>query len=301
MEFLKGNFLLKDNIYICEVRDKITKKTAIFYKDKPFPGYKIDDSKATLLKKGDNNYLASKFKNFVGYNKNILEIGCGTGQLSIYFSIGNNNRVVALDAAHDSLILAANFIKKNNIKNINLINADIFEDNLKENYFDFIWTNGVLHHTKNPKKAFELSLKLLKTEGYILIGLYNRYGRIRTILRKYYSKLFGKKILKFLDPTIKNLKENEPELIDSWIKDHYEHPVESLHTIDEVLNWFDMNNVEFISSIPKCSFNIDNDFDLFKKQDRGNIFSRIVNQIMTIFNYIGDDGGLFIMIGRKNE
>ena len=36
------------------------------------------------------------------------------------------------------------------------------------------------------------------------------------------------------------------------MQDQYLHPVESLHTIDEVLNWFKLNNIEYISSIPSC-------------------------------------------------
>ena len=41
--------------------------------------------------------------------------------------------------------------------------------------------------------------------------------------------------------------------IKSWIRDQYEHPVESLHTLDEVLTWFKKNNIEFINSIPSCN------------------------------------------------
>ena len=38
----------------------------------------------------------------------------------------------------------------------NTLNSDIFNDVLADDYFDFIWCNGVLHHTKNPYKAFEI-------------------------------------------------------------------------------------------------------------------------------------------------
>ena len=86
----------------------------------------------------------------------ILEVGCGTGQLSIYFSIGTNNEVVGLDPTIESLVLAKNFSEKNNISNIKLVNADIFDDVLNDNYFDFIWCNGVLHHTKDPYGAFKI-------------------------------------------------------------------------------------------------------------------------------------------------
>ena len=87
----------------------------------------------------------------------------------------------------------------------------------------------------------------------------------------------------------------------AWIRDQYIHPVESLHTIDEVLHWFKNNNIEYVNSVPSCDFN-DNDFqDLFKKQSLGNHYSRIMNQISMIFTGLGSDGGLFILIGKKKS
>ena len=134
----------------------------------------------------------------------------------------------------------------------------------------------------------------------MLIGLYNKIGRIRTIFRKYLYKIFGEVILNLLDPTLRNLKENSDER-KSWIRDQYTHPIESLHSLDEVLQWFDKNNIEFISSIPSCNVDEDEDDDLFNKKSRGNFFSRIINQISMIFNSLGSDGGLFIVIGKKNN
>ena len=263
----------------------------------PFPNYKSNDNKFTILEKGNKNDLTSKFKKFVGFNKNILEVGCGTGQLSNYFAIGTNNTVVGLDPTIESVELASKFSKKNNINNIEYVNADIFDDVLNDNFFDFIWCNGVLHHTKNPYRAFEILIKSLKKEGYVLIGLYNKIGRIRTIIRKYLYKVFGKKLLIFMDPTLRNLK-SSPEEQEAWIRDQYMHPIEKLHTLDEVLKWFDNNNIDFISSIPSCDF--DEDYkDLFKKKTKGDLYSRLVNQIFMIFNKLGSDGGLFIVIGQK--
>ena len=193
-------------------------------------------------------------KDFIGYNKEVLEVGCGTGQLAIYFALGTNNNVVGLDPTIESLKLANDFSKKNNIENINFINADIFDDVLTDEFFDFIWCNGVLHHTKDPYEAFKILAKSLKREGYVLVGLYNKIGRIKTIFRKYIYKVFGIKILNTFDPTLRNMKKDK-DAKKAWIRDQYTHPIESLHTLDNVLNWFDKNDIEFINSIPSCNFN----------------------------------------------
>ena len=181
------------------------------------------------------------------------------------------------------------------------MNADIFDDVLSKNYFDFIWCNGVLHHTKNPYKAFEITVQSLKNNGYILVGLYYKIGRVRTLVRKYLSKIFGIKFLELFDPTLKDLKLSEKEK-KSWINDQYFHPIESLHTLDEVLDWFKKNDIEYINSIPSCDFeNFQNYENIFKKKPKGDIHSRLFNQISMIFNKLGSDGGLFVVIGKKNE
>tara|TARA_B100000795_G_C22719430_1_gene406802 strand:- start:74 stop:979 length:906 start_codon:yes stop_codon:yes gene_type:complete len=298
-DFLKKKFSFKDGIVSFEIEDMSTKKVTDFYKESPFPNYKDTDNKSTILTKGNKNLLAAQFKKFVGYRKNVLEVGCGTGQLSIYFSIGSNNNIVGLDPTIESLILANNFCKKNEINNAKFVNADIFDDVLKDDFFDFIWCNGVLHHTKDPYGAFEILIKSLKQEGYVLIGLYNKIGRTRTIIRKYLYKIFGKKFLIIFDPTLRNLKGNY-EQQNAWIRDQYIHPIESLHTLDQVQYWFKKNNISFISSIPSSDFNYDYS-DIFKKKLTGSYFSRLINQITMIFNTLGSDGGLFIVIGKKNR
>ena len=296
--FLKKKTFLKDNIASFDIGLQDTKRVTEFYKESPFPNYKVSDNKSTILDKGNNNPLTFQFKKFIGFNKNILEVGCGTGQLSIYFAIGSNNNIVGLDSTKESLKLAKDFASKNNISNLYLVNADIFSDVLKDEVFDFVWCNGVLHHTKNPYQGFKIIIKSLKKDGYILVGLYNKIGRIRTLLRKYIYKIFGKKFLILLDPTLKNLK-NDADEQNSWIRDQYLHPIESLHTLDEVIKWFNQNNIEFISSIPFCDFDIDGVNDIFIKKGKGTFFSRLFNQFTMIFNKLGSDGGLFVVIGKK--
>jgi len=296
--FLKKKYQNIDGILSFEIKDSETNKVTNFYKETPFPNYKENDDKQTILEKGNKNFLANQFKKFIGHKKNVLEVGCGTGQLSIFFSIGANNNIVGLDPTIESLKLAKNFSDKNNITNIKFVNADIFDDVLSDNYFDLIWCNGVLHHTKDPYGAFEILVKSLKKEGYLLIGLYNKIGRVRTIFRKYIFKVFGRKILDKIDPTLRNLKLDENEK-NAWIRDQYSHPIESLHSIDEVLNWFDKNNITFISSIPSTDFDY-NYNDIFKKKSPGTFFSRMLNQISMIFNSLGSDGGLFVLIGKKH-
>ena len=96
-EYIKKPFKEKNGIFSLAIKDNETKKVTDFYKITPFPNYKENDDKQTILDKGNKNILAQKFKNFIFFKKKILEVGCGTGQLSIYFSIGTNNQIVGFD------------------------------------------------------------------------------------------------------------------------------------------------------------------------------------------------------------
>ena len=56
--FLKKNLANIEGILCNEIRDLETKKVTEFYKETPFPNYKDDDDKNSILKKGDKNFLA---------------------------------------------------------------------------------------------------------------------------------------------------------------------------------------------------------------------------------------------------
>ena len=298
----KKKYKIIDGIYSFEISSLSTNLVKDFYYDKPFPSYSIDDNKYSISEKGNTNFLSKNFKKLIGHNKNVLEVGSGTCQLSLYLSIGSNNNIFALDGALNSLILGRKFADQNNINNVYFINADLFDDIFPDNFFDFIWCSGVLHHTKNPYDGFVKLVKNLKKNGIILVGLYNRFGRIRTIFRKYFYKMLGKKFIFLFDPYLRKLKKESNknlEKINAWISDQYEHPIESLHTYKECIEWFDKNNIEFINSIPNLDDDLSEDFDLFVKKVKPNIISRFFLQFMMPFSSYGSEGGLFIMIGRK--
>ena len=291
---------LKDGIISFDLKDKTTKSVTQFYEIEPFPNYSSDENKRSLLDKGDNNYLSKKLKEFIGFNKSFIEIGSGTSQLSNYLATGTNNKIYAFDPTEPALRLGYNFASENNINNVTFINADIFDDVLEDEIFDFVWCSGVLHHTKDPFSGFKIIQKSLKTNGYILIGLYNRYGRFRTFVRQFLYKIFGRKLIMLMDPYLRSLdKRISQRKINSWIRDQYEHPVEQSHTFDEVLKWFDDHGIEFINSIPSIGGDENNLYFKQSSSGRGNAISRILSQIKMIFGKLGGEGGLFIMIGRK--
>jgi SAM-dependent methyltransferase len=168
----------------------------------------------------------------------------------------------------------------------------------KKKSFDFIYCSGVLHHTSAPKEGFKQLVSLLKDDGCIVIGLYNFYGRFWTKLKAIIFKLnIFKKNAFLLDDKLKEFKRGSKKY-NSWFNDQFNHPLESVHTFDEVLLWFKECNIELIFSLPSTTFFDEINFN--SRQDKSNFIIRTFKQIFMLFNIWGKEGGLFIFVGKKN-
>ena len=273
--------------------NSLTKIQSDFYNDVKFPNYDDVEDFASLLDKSRKSIFVKKLDDEILMGSNILEAGCGTGQMSIVLS-RYARTIYGIDLSKGSLIEAKQFINSNDIKSVHLFRMNIFKLFFEENTFDVIISNGVLHHTYNPKLAFSKLVRVLKPRGIIVIGLYHRYGRIIQKIRQSLIKNFGDSF-KFLDKRFREKISNKKKY--AWFLDQYKNPSETTHTYHEVLNWFKVENIEFLSSIP-FDFNPEN--KLFQKREAKNRFEIFLNEISLAFNLKQiSDGGFFVMIGKK--
>jgi len=83
----------------------------------------------------------------------------------------------------------------------------------------------------------------------------------------------------------------------AWFRDQYEHPVERKHSIDEVISWFERNDILFLGSVPSLAGNSPSIREM--NGYNGFFFKRILTQIQMLFSNLGAEGGLFIMVGQK--
>ena len=274
--------------------NSLTKIQSDFYNDVKFPNYDNVEGFGSLLDKSRRNIFVKKLDDEIPMGSNILEAGCGTGQLSIALS-RYARQIYGIDLSKGSLIEAKQFINSNDIKSVHLFRMNIFKLFFEENTFDVIISNGVLHHTYNPKLAFSKLVRVLKPGGIIVIGLYHRYGRIIQKIRQSLIKNFGDSF-KFLDKRFREKISDKKKY--AWFLDQYKNPSETTHTYLEVLNWFKVENIEFLSSIP-FDFNPEN--KLFQKREAKNRFEIFLNEISLAFNLnqIYQEGSFFVMIGKK--
>ena len=273
--------------------NSLTKIQSDFYNDVKFPNYEDVEDFGSLLDKSRRSIFVKKLDDEIPMGSNILEAGCGTGQLGIALS-RYARQIYGIDLSKGSLIEAKQFINSNDIKSVHLFRMNIFKLFFEENTFDVIISNGVLHHTYNPKLAFSKLVRVLKPGGIIVIGLYHRYGRIIQKIRQSLIKNFGDSF-KFLDKRFREKISDKKKY--AWFLDQYKNPSETTHTYLEVLNWFKVENIEFLSSIP-FDFNPEN--KLFQKREAKNRFEIFLNEISLAFNLRQiSEGGFFVMIGKK--
>jgi SAM-dependent methyltransferase len=133
----------------------------------------------------------------------VLEAGCGTGQLSNFLGIRAERTVYGTDICLNSLKLGQAFKEKNHLDNVTFLQMNLFKPVFKPETFDIIVSNGVLHHTGDPFLGFQTLSRLVKKGGYIVIGLYNKYGRLTTDFRRFIFKIFPNRF-QFLDPRLKD-------------------------------------------------------------------------------------------------
>jgi len=299
---IKIEKLSEENILRVGLKAKSAELIETFYEKMPFPNFDGFETIDDIHAKVRENKFTSSLKKSVGWGKKIIEVGSGTSQLSIALASRTNNEVVAFDATLESLRLGATFAKKHEIDNCIFVNGDLNSDPFVSGYFDVVWCSGVLHHTDCAEKGFKIIQEWVRPGGYIVIGLYNSYGRARTVFRQLLYKFLGKSrfggaLVRLLDPVLRQLKSRLKN--EAWFRDQYEHPCESLHTIDEVLQWFDLTGFEFVGSLPTCDLKPYDYENMFTKKSRENRFTRFLSQILMLFSLSGSEGGLFLMLGKK--
>lgn len=278
-------------------QEDVTETIKSFYEETPFPNYEDLENVGDLIQKAQKGVFAHLLNEQTPFNIKVLEVGCGTGQLSNFLST-SQRFVFGTDMCLNSLKLGQNFKEKNGMTRAGFYQMNLFKPIFKEQSFSLVVCNGVLHHTSDPFGGFKSISKLVKKGGYIIVGLYNRYGRAITHIRRGIFTISGDRF-KFLDPRLKDKSVGSLRKL-TWFLDQYKNPHESSHTMGEVLKWFEETGFDFVNSLPKMKALgvFSSEEKLFEPSLRGNKLDRFIAQARLSFTG-GREGGFYIMIGRK--
>jgi len=276
--------------------DAQTERVRGFYEQTPFPDYPPGASLSWLRARAERSEFARAFDHAVSGDARILEIGCGTGQMSLYLARAHR-LVIGADLTRAALILGSAAARRFGLDQVRFIETDLLRPGLRDGTFDVVYSSGVLHHTPNPRAAFARLVRLVRPGGMIVLGVYNAFARIPLRLRRLVARLSAYRCIPF-DPVLRD-RENEPARRTAWLRDQYRHPEEHRHTLAEVQTWFAENGVHYVRAYPSALLGDEPDQDaLFESAADSWRFEGLLAQMGWIAS-LGHEGGLFVTVGRR--
>jgi carbamoyltransferase len=276
----------------------VTDVVKAFYEKTPFPNYDDVDNQRALIEKARAGTFARLLNEQIPYGARVLEVGCGTGQLTNFLAIARRS-VLGVDVCLNSLRLAHAFKTTHGLERATFAQMNLFRPALKHAFFDVVISNGVLHHTSDCRLAFHTISRLVKPGGYLVVGLYSAYSRKLHAARRAVVRFTGL-TSPWLDPHFKKIgAEGKRE---AWFQDQYHHPHETSHTIDEVLGWMKEDGFDFVNSIPKPAPGpvLAPRERLFAPRSVGTPTSRVLSQLANMASGYRE-GGFFIMVGQRRQ
>lgn len=110
-------------------------------------------------------------------SKSCLDGGCGHGALCYQLAVLGAHEVCGVDLhptpKEDEFL---------QMPQVRFITDSLLNLPFENNFFDLVVSSGVVHHTVNPEKCISELVRVLKSEGTFVIGLYGRHGLFHYIL-----------------------------------------------------------------------------------------------------------------------
>ncbi|MEH6945280.1 class I SAM-dependent methyltransferase [Bacillus sp. JJ722] len=122
--------------------------------------------------------LVSYFKSNLFKPGKVLELGCGPGRNAIYFA-EKGCSVDAVDLSKETLKWARERALERNVE-INFIDSNIFNLNIKDDVYDIVYDSGCFHHIAPHRRISYVNLvkKALKPKGFFAITCFVPGGEL---------------------------------------------------------------------------------------------------------------------------
>jgi SAM-dependent methyltransferase len=275
--------------------DGRTEAVRTFYGAAPFPGYPPRDSLQALRARAGRSAFARLLDRAIPGDARIVDVGCGTGQMSLYLARADRF-VVGADLTRASLRLGTAAAQRFKLDDrVQFVETDLQQPGLKARAFDVVYSSGVLHHTPQPRASFARMAQLARPGGTVVLGVYNAFARMPSRLRRLAARLSMYPQVPF-DSVLRD-RQNEPARRDAWLRDQYQHPEEHRHTLGEVQSWFADNGVEYLRAYPSAVLGEEPE-ELFTSAPDNWRLEGWLAQLDWIWK-LGHEGGLFFTIGRR--
>ncbi len=274
--------------------DARTETVRRFYDGAPFPGYPHAESLAALRERAGRSPLARLLDEAISGDARLVDVGCGTGQMSLYLARADRI-VIGADLTRAALLQASSAARRFGLDRVLFVETDLRRPGLAAAAFDVVYSSGVLHHTPSPRASFARLAALARPGGTIVLGVYNAFARIPLRLRRAVARVSRYRVIPF-DPVLRE-RHREPGRREVWLRDQYRHPEEHRHTVSEVQEWFRENDVDYVRAYPSAVLGEEPGQLLAAASDNWCVETWLA-QLGWMWT-LGHEGGLFFMVGRR--
>ena len=166
------------------------------------------DSYSGLLISSDRFWMATGWSENELEGQYVLDVGCGAGRFA-EIALKAGAKVVALDY---SLAVDACYKNLKNYKNLNVIQANVYELPFAQCSFKYVYSLGVLQHTPEVRKTFVALSNMVAPKGSLCVDFYEKSLANSLIPKAYY---FFRPISKRLPKLwlFKCLEKNVPKML----------------------------------------------------------------------------------------
>src|SRR5256712_4866005 len=157
--------------------DARTEQVRGFYMAAPFPGYAPEETYCGLRARASRSPFARSLDAAIPGDGTVLEMGCGTGQLSLFLASADRV-VVGADLSRASLELARGAAERFGVGGARFVGTAVRAPRLRRAGFAVVICNGVLDPTTDPAASFAALSRLGIPGGIVDAGVFNAVVRM---------------------------------------------------------------------------------------------------------------------------
>lgn len=287
-------------------REEVGHCVRSFYEAHPFPAFERERFATRDDLREAARWFPRQLDRDLPTGIRLVDAGCGTGRLAALLSL-RNRFVTAVDFSSSSLGHAKQLKEALALDRVSYVRGDLFRLPFLGNGFDVVLCLGVLHHTADPARGLKALARLLRPGGLMLVGLYNRYGRLAHNYRQ--RRASGGEAPEDQDLLKTRLRGQLPDEeqqadragLDSWYYDQYLHPHEKSVSLSELGTWFSAAGLEPLGCCPRRRLFSGEKYSRRWVSEAGpplGGWRDMAVQLKWIFT-LGGAGGYFVQAGRR--
>src|SRR5438094_461041 len=198
------------------IDDDVSVQVKKQYEENPYPRWVHAASASAPITLDEHlriQFPTAAFRSLGKTSIDILVAGCGTGRHPIEVARQYRDaRVLAVDLSLTSLCYANRKTPAPLAGSIEYAQADILKLGSINRSFDLIEVSGVLHHLADPLAGWRALLRLLRSGGFMHVGLYSELARHDVVAGRQFIADRGYR------PTVEDIRRCRQDLLNSPLK-----------------------------------------------------------------------------------